>query len=60
VEDRREIGTDEVDDHRWRQHILDVFGDACDEAAPRAKCCSGERVGPGYAGERGSSPRWNR
>jgi hypothetical protein len=46
VEDRREIGADEVDDHRRRQHVFDVLGDAGDESAPWAESSAGEGVGP--------------
>ena len=45
AEDRREIGADEVDDHRRRQHVFDVLGHAGDEAAPGAEGGAGEGIG---------------
>src|SRR5262245_30977638 len=45
LKNRGEIGSDEVDDYRRRQHIFDVLGNSGDEAAPRAKRRPGERIG---------------
>ena len=52
VEDRREIGADEIDDHRRRQHVFDVLGDAGDESAPWPE--GSPRKGIGAAGVRQS------
>ena len=43
--DRRHVGADEVDDHRRRQHVFDVLGNAGDEAAPRSEGRACERIG---------------
>ena len=45
LEDAAQIRADEEDDDRRRQHVLDVFAKAGDEAAPRTHRRARERIG---------------
>ena len=46
LENRGEVGADEEDDHRRREHIFDILGNTGDEAAPRSERRAGKRIGP--------------